>query len=391
MKTHRLLLFLFIIVWGMISCTQKNNDVVITGRLTGVEDGTVITLSKSEGRMFTEVASDTLTDGIFNFTIQDTVPGSKAMMIRAKGEGFPPTWLEIRVEPGAKINITGTDKLLRTWEVESDVKDQQEQNRYLAETKDYIIQSQKAMREAYSYWDEINKSSERREDLYKKIEELYALNDSMTGLILKEELLLMEQNPTYSPFWMEKIQDHSLHVRYNNKYPDIERLKQIFDNLPEEYKNTETGKLTALNLYPPKVVQDGENLADADLYDLEGKLHHLADYKGKYLLLDFWSSGCGPCLSAIPEMREIAEIYKEKLHIIGICSDSKEQWEKISKEKNITWVNLNDFMNENGIFMSYGITGIPHYVMITPEGKKLTSWTGYGTGSLKSKMEEFVK
>ena len=47
---------------------------------------------------------------------------------------------------------------------------------------------------------------------------------------------------------------------------------------------------------PSVTVKEGDEMADTDLYDLQGNIHHLADYKGKYLLVDFWSRGCGPCM-----------------------------------------------------------------------------------------------
>ena len=54
-------------------------------------------------------------------------------------------------------------------------------------------------------------------------------------------------------------------------------------------------------------------MADTDLYDLQGNIHHLADYKGKYLLVDFWSRGCGPLYEwLLPEMKEISATWKDK-------------------------------------------------------------------------------
>ena len=78
-------------------------------------------------------------------------------------------------------------------------------------------------------------------------------------------------------------------------------------------------------------------MADADLYDLEGNVHHLADFKGKYIMLDFWSRGCGPCLMALPEMKEVAEMYKDRLTIVSLSIDTKKGWETASKTHEMTW------------------------------------------------------
>jgi len=132
-------------------------------------------------------------------------------------------------------------------------------------------------------------------------------------------------------------------------------------------------------------------MADADLFDLEGKVHHLADYKGKYMLVDIWSSGCGPCIMALPEMKEISEKYKDKLTIISLSCDTKKTWERASKEHDMTWENLNDLQGMNGLYAKYGVRGIPSYIFISPEGKVVKKWTGYGEGSLKQKMEKLLE
>ena len=73
-------------------------------------------------------------------------------------------------------------------------------------------------------------------------------------------------------------------------------------------------------------------MADTDLYDLEGNLHHLTELKGKYILLDFWSSGCGPCIMSIPEMGEVQEKYKDRLAIVSLSSDTEKIWKAASKK-----------------------------------------------------------
>ena len=133
-------------------------------------------------------------------------------------------------------------------------------------------------------------------------------------------------------------------------------------------------------------------MADADLYDLGGTLRKLEDYKGKYLLLDFWSRGCGPCMMAMPELGEFSETNKDKLTVISLSLDTKKEiWKKISEQQKISWVNLSDGKGMAGIAAKYGVEAIPHYVMISPEGKVLGSWVGYEKGLLARKFAEYAK
>ena len=131
-------------------------------------------------------------------------------------------------------------------------------------------------------------------------------------------------------------------------------------------------------------------MADADLFDLDGKVHHLADFKGKYMLLDFWSSGCGPCIMALPEMKEIQEQYKDRLTIISLSSDTQTRWKAASTQHEMTWQNLSDLKQTAGLYAVYDVNGIPNYVLISPKGKIVKMWSGYGKGSLKLKMRRYL-
>jgi thiol-disulfide isomerase/thioredoxin len=376
----------------LTGCKEKGNEVIITGQLEGVEDGAVIRLTKKEGRMFVDLRSDTVVNGQFRFSFTDTLDIPKPLNIMADGDGFPPAWLEIWAVPGAHIKITGKDKLLRSWDVNSNVAEQQELNKYKIRVDSYEKTSQSVMREAYAYFDKIDEYPERRAEFGAKIDSLYAINDSLHILIAEAEIDVMDANKTYSSVWMKKLDRYASALRYmkiSEAY--AEKLKIMYEEMSDDVKNSEEGQSIYINLYPPVVVKEGDDMADADMWNLEGELCHLADYKGRYLLLDFWSAGCGPCIMAIPEMKEISEIYKNQLVVISISSDPKEVWERTSKEKDIIWVNLNDFKGENGVKLRYGVRGIPHYVMISPEGKIITSWSGYGEGLLKRKMEELIK
>jgi thiol-disulfide isomerase/thioredoxin len=132
-------------------------------------------------------------------------------------------------------------------------------------------------------------------------------------------------------------------------------------------------------------------MVDADFFDINGNTKHLSDYSGKYLLLDFWSSGCGPCIMALPEMKEISETYSEKLTIVSISFDPDAGWKKAMATHDMPWVNIRDPKSFGGLAANYGVSGIPHYVIISPENKIVDKWVGYVNGLIKKKVSEHVK
>jgi thiol-disulfide isomerase/thioredoxin len=190
--------------------------------------------------------------------------------------------------------------------------------------------------------------------------------------------------------WMDKLRGLAISVKYYKDYPYKEDVIALYNSLTEEQKQTELAQETYTMLFPPQHVEASKEMTDADLFDLQGNKHRLAELKGKYILIDFWSSGCGPCIMAIPEMGELASTYKDKLHIVSISTDNKKTWERASKEHPMTWNNWNDLKGNAGLYASYDQRGIPNYTLVSPEGIVLEQWTGYGKGSLKAKIGEYL-
>ena len=97
-----------------------------------------------------------------------------------------------------------------------------------------------------------------------------------------------------SNVWMEKLLRLSMSLKYNPKFTNKEEILALYDRLNEEQKASIEGQEIRVNLFSSKTVKEGDDMADADLFDLDGKVHHLADFKGKticYLIFEqrLWS------------------------------------------------------------------------------------------------------
>ncbi len=101
----------------------------------------------------------------------------------------------------------------------------------------------------------------------------------------------------------------------------------------------------------------------------KGKRIALKDFRGKYVLLDFWASWCGPCRGEIPNLKKAWNNYHRKgLEIISITIDKNEQaWRKALVEEQMPWTQLNG--KGSNISEQYNIQGIPHILLIDPKGK----------------------
>lgn len=362
---------------------QAQHEYTIEGKVKGLKDGTVVTLFLSDGRVGTTVATDTVKNESFRFqrAVSESSGIDRLDISCYQSPEFPPMSLAIFGAPDAQIKVSGTNNLIYTWKVDSPVKEQQEHNQFVEASRDLwdayqgLFIQRGAMRSA--------PKAER--------EVLAAAQDSIMNIIGGQDIALMQQMPVpVSTVWMDKLFELSMNIKFLPGFAYKQETIALYNRLSEEQKNTVRGLEITANLFPPTIVKEGDEMADADLFDLNGNVHHLSDFKGKYILLDFWSSGCGPCIMALPEMGEIQEQYKDRLTIVSLSTDTKKRWVAASAEHKMTWVNLNDLKLTAGLYAKYGVKGIPNYVLISPEGKIIKMWMGYGEGSLKLKMRRFI-
>ncbi len=230
---------------------------------------------------------------------------------------------------------------------------------------------------------------EERKKISQSVDSLRRKSDSLRILAYRQDLQIL-QHSAVSEIWMSKLGDLAADVKYNDKSSFREPVLKLYNKLTIEQKQTDQGKEIGNYLYPPVVVKVGELMADTVFHDLSGKEHRLSDYKGKYLLLDFWSMGCGPCIAAMPELKEVSKNQNDLFTVVSLSVDTKKKiWQEASEREKISWVNLSDGAGMTGIAARYGVTGIPHYVVISPEGKVLDTWVGYSKGAIGERLKKF--
>ena len=369
---------------------------LIEGKISDIEDGTVVNLFRWDVNVGVRIASDTLMSGHFIFK-GEVVSDPERLTISPQGNGFPSMSLYVWVTQGVKVKIEGSGKLHPLWEVTSSVPYQKEENRYMNKSHDILAEIARISAERSAVFSKIMVASSREESLpYRKIvDSLDVISDSLRVIEYYANADIMEKTDI-SPIWLDKMKDISYQVKKiktGDEYLGALRQKteNLYARISEEDKNTPLGYLITAILFPPPVFVVGDDMPDTDFFDSNGNTKHLSDYSGKYLLLDFWSSGCGPCIMSIPEMKEISEAYNEKLTIISISLDTDTRWKEALSTHDMSWVNIRDPKAFGGLAASYGVNGIPCYVMISPENKIIDIWGGFGKGNLKRKVGENVQ
>ncbi len=115
---------------------------------------------------------------------------------------------------------------------------------------------------------------------------------------------------------------------------------------------------------------------DFKLKDLQGKEVKLSDFRGKYVVIDFWGSWCIWCIKGFPHLKEAYNQYKDKLVVLGVdCQDSEEAWRNAVAKYELPWVNVYNPENSD-LLNKYGVQGFPTKVIVNPEGKIVNITTG---------------
>ena len=179
------------------------------------------------------------------------------------------------------------------------------------------------------------------------------------------------------------------HGTYSNTASD-----EVIKKASKEFREYPMVQSAIKKVAVVRVRDTGNKYIDFEQADMNGKMHKMSEYigTGKYVLIDFWASWCGPCRSEMPSVKAAYEKYHPKgFEIVSVSLDSKKDaWLKAIDQLGMTWHHLSDLQGwKNSAAQLYGVTSIPCTILIGPDG--IIIGGDYRGEALANKLEELLK
>jgi peroxiredoxin len=173
---------------------------------------------------------------------------------------------------------------------------------------------------------------------------------------------------------------------------NVDLLEKRYTGFSENIRNSFYGKYLKEMLDNAKAGAVGTNAIDFTQNDVNGKPVTLSSFKGKYVLVDFWASWCGPCRQENPNVVNTYNDFKGKnFTVLGVSLDkAKEPWLKAIKDDGLAWTQVSDlkFWN-NEVAQKYKVQSIPQNFLVGPDGKIVA--VNLRGAALREKLKELIK
>ena len=349
------LLISFVGLFGQNETSKETKDCTIQGVLDGVYKGTKVYLVEEEEINGASKVIDScdVKDNRYTFVVKNvTVP---RMYFVKSGDSeclspITPVWVE-----RGKVRVKANSNFFLNCDVRGTVNNEifSAYNAVIRHIVDSVNRSANI-----DVMLNRNQTQEARERDFKARTNFH----NTRSLELQEELVRRYSDQAIAPFMI------FWEMKANVSLEKLKQLRALVD--PSLIEHPYTKQLDEfIRLADFKV---GSDMPDFKLPDKDGKDFVFSTLRGKYVLVDFWASWCGPC---IREMPNVVKLYKEckgkNFEIVGISLDQKrDAWLNAVEKNKMKWIQVSDLKSWETLPVKLcNISAVPYTVLVDPEGK----------------------
>lgn len=353
---------------------------MINGRLSQVKQSYKVYLSyQSAGKSVMD--STMLVDGAFMFTGKLPAPTGALLLVDHIGAGFPGfsrtgDVLSFYVDKGS-LFIAAEDSVAHAQINGSVINTENEQLSAMLAPVYTRAQTLAA---------EVQKAApdQQRSPVYQN-----SMQDKFKALQKEREAKLKEFIVSHPYSYLSLMAISSM----GGPSADVNTIEPLYNGLAQNLKDSEAGKQLKESFVALKATAIGVTAPDFTQDDANGKPVKLSSFRGKYVLLDFWASWCGPCRQENPNVVRVYNKYKDQnFTVLGVSldrPDAKASWLNAIKDDGLTWTQVSDLKYwNNAAAAMYFVQSIPQNFLIDPQGKIIAK--NLRGAELESKLIELM-